>query len=40
MGDFLTHEDDVGIALDFLGKGLVQGVAVFDEWHGKIEGLK
>ena len=28
LGDFLAHEDDVGVALDFLGEGLAEGFAV------------
>ena len=33
LGDFLANEDDIGIALDFFGKRLVEGFAVFDEGH-------
>ena len=33
-GDFLAHDDDIFIAEDFLGEGVVQGFAVGDEWHG------
>ena len=28
LGDFLADEDDVGVALDFLGEGVVQSFAV------------
>ena len=33
LGDFLADEHDVRVAFDFLGKGLVEGFAVFDEWE-------
>ena len=33
LRDLLADEDDVGIAFDFLGKCLVESVAVFDEGH-------
>ena len=34
FGDFLAHDDDVFIALEFLGEGIVEGLAVSDDGHG------
>ena len=31
--DLLAHEEDVGVALHLLAEGLVQRVAVGDDWH-------
>ena len=37
FGDFLAHDDDVFIALEFFGEGVVEGLAVGDDGHaGKI----
>ena len=33
LRDLLADEDDVGIAFDFLGKCLIESVAIFDKSH-------
>ncbi len=33
LGDFLADNDDILVALDLLGEGLVQRGAVINEWH-------
>ena len=39
FGDFLAHDDDVFVALDFLGEGVAEGFAVGDQRHGVGSGL-
>ena len=34
LGDFLAHDDDVGVAVEFLGHGVAESFAVGDERHG------
>ena len=36
LGDFLAHEHDIGVALDFFGEGLVESVTVVNQWHGDL----
>ena len=31
LGDFFAHDDDVGVAFDFLGEGVAEGFAVGDD---------
>ena len=33
FGDFLAHEEDVFVALEFFGEGVVEGLAVGDDGH-------
>ena len=40
LGDFLAQQDDVRVALDFLGHGGPEGFAVGDDGHGREEKVK
>jgi len=34
LGDFLAHEEDVFVAVHFLGHGVAEGVSELEGWHG------